>query len=314
MIISASRRTDIPNYYSDWFIKRMEEGFVYVRNPMNPHQISKVSLKKELVDCIVFWTKNPKNMIPKLKKLKDYPFYFQFTLTGYGKDVEPNLPSKREELISTFIGLSKLIGREKVILRYDPIFINETYTVDYHKKAFGEITEKLSPYTEKVIFSFMDFYTKTLRNTKHLNIRELTINDMKEIAKSFSEIAQRNHLAIETCAEKIELNEFQIGHAKCIDDKLIQRILGCKLDIRKDGNQRLECGCVESIDIGAYDTCNNGCCYCYANVNDLKVKENNQIYDINSPQLCSNVNEGDQVFERKVKSFRVEQLSLFDKI
>lgn len=312
MIISASRRTDIPNYYSDWFIKRIEEGFVYVKNPMNPHQISKVSLNKDDVDCIVFWTKNPKNMIPRLKELNNYPFYFQFTLTGYGKDVEPNLPSKREELITTFIELSKLIGREKVILRYDPIFINEKYTVDYHKKAFGEIAERLSLYTEKVIFSFMDFYTKTLRNTKHLNIRELTIDDMKEIAKSLSEIARKNHLAIETCAEKIDLNEVQIGHAKCIDDKLIERIIGCKLDIRKDGNQRMECGCVESIDIGTYDTCNNGCCYCYANVNDLKVKVNNQLYDINSPLLCGKVNEGDKVAERMVKTFKVEQLSILD--
>lgn len=312
MIISASRRTDIPNYYSDWFIKRIEEGFVYVKNPMNPHQISKVSLNKDDVDCIVFWTKNPKNMIPRLKELNNYPFYFQFTLTGYGKDVEPNLPSKREELITTFIELSKLIGREKVILRYDPIFINEKYTVDYHKKAFGEIAERLSLYTEKVIFSFMDFYTKTLRNTKHLNIRELTIDDMKEIAKSLSEIARKNHLAIETCAEKIDLNEVQIGHAKCIDDKLIERIIGCKLDIRKDGNQRMECGCVESIDIGTYDTCNNGCRYCYANVNDLKVKVNNQLYDINSPLLCGKVNEGDKVAERMVKTFKVEQLSILD--
>lgn len=312
MIISASRRTDIPNYYSDWFIKRIEEGFVYVKNPMNPHQISKVSLNKDDVDCIVFWTKNPKNMIPRLKELNNYPFYFQFTLTGYGKDVEPNLPSKREELITTFIELSKLIGREKVILRYDPIFINEKYTVDYHKKAFGEIAERLSLYTEKVIFSFMDFYTKTLRNTKHLNIRELTIDDMKEIAKSLSEIARKNHLAIETCAEKIDLNEVQIGHAKCIDDKLIERIIGCKLDIRKDGNQLMECGCVESIDIGTYDTCNNGCRYCYANVNDLKVKVNNQLYDINSPLLCGKVNEGDKVAERMVKTFKVEQLSILD--
>ena len=140
MILSASRRTDIPNYYSEWFINRIREGFLYVRNPMNPHQISKINLSPDVIDCIVFWTKNPINMLEKLEELKPYMYYFQFTLTGYGRDVEPNLPHKREVLIPTFQRLSEQIGKERVIWRYDPIFLSDRYTVEYHIKAFEELS------------------------------------------------------------------------------------------------------------------------------------------------------------------------------
>ena len=136
MILSVSRRTDIPNYYSDWFYNRIKEGFLYVRNPFNPHQISRIDLSSQVVDCIVFWTKNPANMLARLDELQAYKYYFQFTLTGYGRDIEPNLPDKRNELIATFQKLSEKIGKEKVIWRYDPILINERYTVEYHLNAF----------------------------------------------------------------------------------------------------------------------------------------------------------------------------------
>lgn len=123
MILSVSRRTDIPNYYSEWFLNRIREGFLYVRNPMNPRQISRIDLSPETTDCIVFWTKNPAPMLDRLEELKDYAYYFQFTLTGYGRDVEPNLPDKRKVLIPVFRALSEKIGKEKVIWRYDPIFL-----------------------------------------------------------------------------------------------------------------------------------------------------------------------------------------------
>ena len=131
MILSVSRRTDVPNYYSDWFINRIKAGFLYVRNPLNVHQISRIELSPEVIDCIVFWTKNPANMIEKLNDIKEYVYYFQFTLNGYDKDIEPNLPDKRKELIPTFQRLSEKIGKEKLIWRYDPILLNERYTIDY---------------------------------------------------------------------------------------------------------------------------------------------------------------------------------------
>ena len=224
MILSVSRRTDIPNYYADWFIARIKEGFLYVRNPMNAHQISRIELLPDVVDCIVFWTKNPANMLEKLEYLQDYMYYFQFTLTGYGRDMEPNLPDKRKELIPTFKGLSEKIGKERVIWRYDPILISKRYTMDYHLKAFEEIAGNLADYTQKVVISFVDLYSKTKRNAGELDIRQTTQEEMIALAGKMAQIAARYHLTIETCAEQIDLQEVGIGHGSCIDKKLIERL------------------------------------------------------------------------------------------
>ena len=147
MIISASRRTDIPTYYSNWFLNRVKAGYVYVRNPMNAHQIS---FSPEVVDGMVFWTKNPIPMLDKLDALKDYMYYFQFTLNSYGVDVERNIPSKNKVIVPAFQRLSDLIGPDRVIWRYDPIFLSETYTMDYHIRYFEELAKRLYPYTKNV--------------------------------------------------------------------------------------------------------------------------------------------------------------------
>lgn len=309
MILSVSRRTDIPNYYSDWFFSRIKEGFLYVRNPMNVHQISRINLSPDVVDCIVFWTKNPANMIEKLNYLGNYAYYFQYTLTGYGKDVEPNLPNKREELIPTFKRLSEKIGKEKVIWRYDPILISKRYTMDYHLKAFEEIACNLADYTEKVVISFVDIYSKTQRNTRELDIKQMTNEEMISLAGKMAQIASKYNLIIESCAEQINLQEVGIQHGSCIDKKLIERILGCKLIVEKDKNQRGECGCFESVEIGTYNTCLNGCKYCYANFNDNKVKENIKLYDQDSALLCGNITSNDRITDRKVKSLKDSQIS-----
>ncbi len=309
MILSVSRRTDVPNYYSDWFVNRIKEGFLYVRNPMNAHQVSRIDLSPQVIDCIVFWTKNPANMIDKLDFLQKYVYYFQFTLTGYGKDIEPNLPNKREELIPTFQKLSQKIGKEKVIWRYDPILVNERYTMDYHLKAFEEIASKLTGYTEKVIISFVDLYAKTKRNTRNLDIRELSKEEMLYLAEKLASIASKYSLTIESCAEQINLQEIGIQHGSCIDKGLIEKILGCKLTGEKDKNQRQECGCFESVEVGAYNTCLNGCKYCYANFNDDTVKENIKRYHPDSPILCGNITSDDKITDRKMKSLKDIQLS-----
>jgi len=309
MILSASRRTDLPNYYSDWFYNRIKEGFLYVRNPMNAHQISKIDLSPEIVDCIVFWTKNPANMLDWLDKLRAYKYYFQFTLTGYGKDIEPNLPSKRETLIPTFQKLSEKIGSERVIWRYDPILLNQRYVLEYHLKAFEEIAGNLKGYTRKVVISFVDLYAKTQRNTDGLNIKQMSNTETMEFAKALSQIARSNQLVIETCAEQIDLQNIGIKHGSCIDKELIEKIIGYKLKAGKDKNQRKECGCIESAEVGTYNTCKNGCKYCYANFNDVKVKESVKRYDINSPLLCGNLESDDKITVRKVKSLKADGTS-----
>lgn len=309
MILSVSRRTDIPNYYSDWFVNRIKEGFVYVRNPMNAHQISRIELSPDVVDCIVFWTKNPANMMEGLEHLREYAYYFQFTLTGYGKDMEPNLPDKRKELIPTFQRLSEKIGKEKVIWRYDPILLNGRYTMEYHLKAFEEIAHELSGYTEKVVISFVDFYTKIQHHMKQLGVRQMTKEEMITLARSMVQIAAKYHLGMETCAEQIDLQHMGISHGSCIDKKLVERIVGCKLSAEKDKNQRNDCGCVESVEVGAYHTCLNGCRYCYANLNDAMVRESVKRYDPYSELLCGCCAPDDRVTDRKMRSWKDIQIS-----
>jgi len=266
MIISASRRTDIPACHSDWLINCIKEKSVCVKNPMNNQQVRKVNLAPEEVDCIVFWTKNPKPMLEKIQYLSDYAFYFQFTLNPYDNDIETGLPSKKE-LIETFQKLSEMIGSQRVIWRYDPILLNTKYTVDYHYEKFAEAACQLKNYTEKVIISFIDFYKKISANIKLHGITDIPSEEKSILAERFSKIARENNLIIETCAEDIDLSRYNIGHAKCIDDGLISKITRKNLSYKKDKNQRFECGCVSSVDIGEYNTCSNGCIYCYANNN-----------------------------------------------
>ncbi len=308
MIISASRRTDIPNYYFDWFTNRLKERFVLVRNPMNYNQVSKIDLSPEVVDCIVFWTKNPAPMLDNLKQLKDYHYYFQFTITSYDKDMEINVPSKSKNLIDTFKRLSDQIGPEKVIWRYDPILINNKYNQDYHVEHFEKIARELQHYTEKCIFSFIDFYPKIKNNLAKLGASGLDDGAKRTMAEMLFHIAGRYGLKLETCAENIDLSSIGIGHGKCIDDVLIERITGYPIISKKVKNQRMECGCIESIDIGAYNTCRNGCKYCYANHSPVTVGKNIEKYEVDSPVLCSKITESDKIKERTVTSGKQEQL------
>ena len=300
MIISASRRTDIPAFYSDWFYERIKEGFVLVRNPMNPTQVSRVSLRREVVDCIVFWTKNPQSMLQKLHMINDYKYYFQFTLNSFDNRMEPCLP-KIEVLIDVFKRLSDKLGPGKVIWRYDPIIINRDISVEYHIECFNSLAATLKGYTEKCVISFIDYYKKIDKNYKAYNMCEIDYTQKKEIALHISEIARANRLEVQTCAESIDLSEYGIGHARCIDPEFIENIAGVKADLRKDCNQREYCGCAASIDIGAYNTCTHGCVYCYANHSAQSVKRNILKYDISSPLLCSCLTESDRVIVRDVR-------------
>lgn len=311
MILSVSRRTDVPNYFSEWFYNRIDEGFLLVRNPINLRQISRIELSPDVVDCIVFWTKNPKNMLYKLNKLDAYNYYFQFTLTGYGKDVEPNIPDKISEVIPTFKELSRRIGRERVVWRYDPILLNDKYTVDYHVRAFGRIAEQLDGSTDRAVISFVDLYAKTVRNMKGLNVKRETADDVRALAANLAQIAAKHGITLETCSELFDFGEFGIAHGSCIDKRLIEKIIGCEIKCDKDKNQRNECGCVESIDVGAYNTCANGCKYCYANFNETAVKRSLANYDVHSPILCDRVGPDDKITDRQMKSLKCRQMKLW---
>ncbi|MCI8963195.1 MAG: DUF1848 domain-containing protein [Eubacterium sp.] len=312
MIISASRRTDIPAYYSEWFCNKIKEGYVLVRNPMNTHQISRVSLSPEVIDGIVFWTKNPVPMLKRLKQLERYNYYFQFTLTAYGPDIEKNLPPKNQVIIPAFQTLSREIGKERVIWRYDPIFISDKYTIEYHCRYFEVLASKLASYTEKCTVSFIDLYKKTEHHMKPLKIQTVSSEQQLELLQRFVETAKKYSIYIDTCAEICDFTDIGVFPAHCIEKERFEKIGKCRLHIGKDKNQRRECGCIESIDIGAYDTCKNGCLYCYANSSKSSVNNNYEQHDCHSPLLFGEPDEKDSIKERSVRSFADRQMTLFD--
>lgn len=311
MILSVSRRTDIPGFYSEWFFNRIREGFLYVRNPMNAHQVSKINLSPEVVDCIVFWTKNPAPMLSRLHELDAYPYYFQFTLTGYGSEIERHIPHKKAVMIPVFQNLSRQIGMERVIWRYDPILFTDKYTPDYHLHAFRQIAEGLDGCTVKCVISFVDYYAKNQKSLLALHPYSLTGEDLLSFAKELSAIADSHGISVASCAETLDLSSCGIGHNCCIDKDLIEKITGCRILADKDKNQRKECGCIGSIEVGTYDTCKNGCLYCYANRTPEIISQNCALYDVDSPLLCGKIMESDKITERKVKSLKDPQMTVW---
>lgn len=311
MILSVSRRTDIPSFYSDWFYNRIKKGYVLVRHPMNFHQIWKISLSPDVIDGIIFWTKNPVPMMRRLEELKNFPFYFQFTLNSYKKDAEPTVPLKNSVLIPAFQRLSSRIGKERVIWRYDPIFFSQTYTPEYHCKYFRELAARLSGYTEKCTVSFLDRYKNTERTMGPLHITAPTKERQWALLKNFSAIAKEYGITIDTCAEKNDFNDIGITHAHCIDKDRLEQIGGFKLSVKKDKNQRAECGCAASIDIGSYNTCKNGCLYCYANYNPAAVNKNYRTHNPCSPLLYGEIEPGDVIKERVIASSKDNRIILF---
>ena len=277
---------------------------------MNPQLVSKISLNPQLIDCIVFWTKNPGNMMKHLDQLKDYHYYFLFTITSYGPELEKSLPPK-DEVIETFIELSRKIGKEKVIWRYDPVLITDTIDEEYHYHHFDYIAGKLQPYTGRCIISFLDMYKKCERNLKGFNIKESDPKGMARLAGRLNQVAERCNFEMVTCAEEVDLSPLGINHGKCIDDRLISRITGANLDVKKDKHQRKTCCCVESIDIGAYNTCSHICLYCYANSDARVVQKNTARHHWESPLLLGKLSPGDKIVERKFESFRKVQRDLF---
>lgn len=291
MIISASRRTDIPAFYSEWLMNRIRAGFLLTRNPFNYHQISRVSLLAEDIDVLVFWTRNPGKLLPHLTALTTagYRYYFQFTITGYPPSLEEKTPSLAKAL-QLFKQLSDKISAEKVIWRYDPILLANILPVDEHLRLFNKIAHSLKNHTRRVVISFADFYQKTRKNLTSiasLSYQDITHNNKMclELAKKLAEISQRYGMEIYSCAENTELSRQGIRHGKCIDDKLINAIFNLNLSGKKDPGQREACGCIKSIDIGAYNTCLHGCRYCYATFNRNLARTHYKKHDPQSPFL-----------------------------
>jgi len=294
MIVSASRRTDIPAFYADWFMNRIRSESVLIRNPFRPTQISRVSLDPVRVDAIVFWTRNAEPLIPHLDELDvmGHRYYFQYTLVHYPRVFERSSVTLSRK-VEGFRRLSQRVGPDKIIWRYDPIIMSNLTNQAYHEDHFEEITKGLRGFTHRCIISFLDIYRKTekalhiLKKKGDIRVVDLHHHEAKvrEISDAFAEMGRDCGFEIFTCAEASNLEASGIRHGKCIDDELVNRLFGLDLSIAKDKGQRRLCGCVESKDIGAYETCPHGCIYCYANTNPELARRNFHRHNKHAPLL-----------------------------
>lgn len=311
MIISASRRTDIPALYSEWLVNRLREGYVLVPQVYNSKKLSSIALNPYVVDCIVFWTKNPIPMMDKIKLIQDmgYQFYYQFTLTPYGKNIEKNLPSK-DILVDSFKRLGSIIGADRMVWRYDPVIITDNMNLNWHIENFTRLCSELKGSTNRCIFSFLDFYSKRRQAIESLGAYNIKEVDMQALGKAFSKIAQSYSIKLYTCCEPVDLSAFNISHASCIDKSLIEEIIGCRLKLQRDSNQRPACGCFESIDIGVYDSCSNGCIYCYGTFSEIHRDKNISSHNKSAPVLIGNGNDC-CINDRKAESNKDPQLTMF---
>ncbi|MBQ4255046.1 MAG: DUF1848 domain-containing protein [Bacilli bacterium] len=306
MIINTGQRTDIPAFYSKWFINRIREGYVLVRNPYYPTLVTKFLLNPEVVDVIGFCSKNPRPMFPYLDEIKDFGQFWYISITGFEKDLEPNVPPI-DQVIEDFKYLSSKVGSHAVAWRYTPIIVNDKYTVSRHIQTFEYIASKLDGFISMVTFGFVDIYDKLAKN--HPEIKDAADEDKITIAKAFKQIALKHHMELRLCSKEKWLKEYEIDTDGCMRLEDYERSINTRLDVKTKMQARSGyCACYLSNDIGAYNCCPHLCTYCYANGNKEFVLKNYKNHDDDSPLLIGKLNPEDKVREAKQESYRREVL------
>ncbi len=294
MILNVSGRTDIVAFYSEWFFKRIESGYVDVRNPFYPKLVSRIYF--EDVDLILFCTKNPTPLLDKITEI-NIPYLIFITLTGYKNDIEPNVPSKKE-LIQVIQKLSTKIGKEKIVIRYDPVFKSKKYPLEYHIKAFEKLCKLLNGYVTKIIISFLDDYKNVQKNKSIIQDIPFTRKDYETLGKNFSKIAKENKMTVQTCFEQINLVEYGFIKDDCISKELAYKLTGKKFK-KWQARKGNACNCAEMVDIGEYNTCKHFCKYCYANYDEKKVAQNFHQHNPTSSLLIGSLKSDDIIKRRK---------------
>ena len=294
MILNVSGRTDIVAFYMPWFKNRLKEGFVDVRNPYYRSQVSRIYFKD--VKGIVFCTKNPIPLLKLVDELK-IPSLYHITLTPYRKDIEPNVLPKGK-IVKAIKELSNKVGKDKIWLRYDPIFINDVYTLDYHIKNFNKLCELLDGYVEKIIISFLDIYQNVRYNMSYLRPKEMTDKDYEKLGINFYKACKKHNMTIQTCAEKRNLSEYGFLVSDCVTKQIANKLTG-ETKFKTWTGRKGKCKCIEMVDIGDYNSCNHLCKYCYANYDEIKVKDNIKKHDIKSSLLIGNLTDTDIIKERR---------------
>ncbi len=301
MILHTGNRTDIPAFYSKWFAGRLSEGYVLVRSPYNPSIVTRYEINKEVVDLMVFCTKNPAPMFPYMEMISQYNQYWFVTITPYGKEIEPGIKDKKQ-ILNAFRHLSSIVGSNNICWRYDPIFIDNTYTIPYHTHAFEKMCRLLSGYTKTCVISFLDIYQKVKRNFPEAN--EVSIQDKLLLGKALIDIGKKYNIKIKTCAEGTLLADLGADCSGCMTQEVFEEAIGSKLILPKGyKSSRKECSCILSSDIGAYDTCAHLCRYCYANNNAKAVMRNIKLHDPTSPLLVGKLMPEDKVTQANQESW-----------
>lgn len=308
MILNTGSRTDIPAYYSKWFMNRVREGFVLVRNPFDACHVTRYETNPEIVDILAFCTKNPAPMLQHLEELKkNYRMIWHVTITPYGKDIEPNVPDKHH-MLQVFQSLSRAIGKDACFWRYDPVFISDKYSIAYHMRAFETMCSALEGFVSIVVVSFIDLYEKTKRNFPE--VHEVSLSDQETLAQYFQQTASRHGMKVHVCMENASLSRFGVDTSGCFTQQLLERATHVTLNPPFMQRARPGCACLLSADIGAYNTCGHFCRYCYANYDKETVMRNMSLHDANSPLLIGHLEEGDKIFVHKGKSWLDRRMRL----
>lgn len=293
MILSVSRRTDIPAFHSEWFMNRLRAGYVLVRNPGYQRTVYRVELTPRSVDCIIFITKDPTPMLRHLDEIEEmgYRYMFQVTVTPYGPDIEPGVGDK-DVITDSFVKISQRIGKDRMLWRYDPILFSDSFDIGYHEAGFERICMKLQGFTERCVFSFFDTHLKLEKYVKEGKLRETTDAEKDSVGERLRPIAERYGMEMTSCCTDRDLTAYGIRSRGCFDRETM-RTLGIPYE-SASAPLRDGCLCVKNVDVGAYDTCDHGCIYCYANAGH-DGRRRGRVYDPANELLIGHVGTDDRI-------------------
>ena len=300
MIVNVGGRTDIVNHYTEWFLNRLEEGSAYVRNPLFPHKVSRCQLDPSVVDCIVFCSKDYRPILPHMHDIVErYGVYCFYSITAYGTDIEPNIPDI-DTSIQTLLELSRIVGSERVVWRYEPVLLTDAYTAEVHAETFDRIAAQVAGHVDRCIFGFVEQYERLKKSLP--GFVPLDRNGKTALAQSLGSIAAAHGLALQACCETGDYRAFGIERKGCATLATLGRANNCQFRTLKHKGLKPGCRCFESRDIGAYDTCPSSCLYCYANTSATKSLENYRQHDPYSPLLDSTIGPDDVITDGPQRS------------
>lgn len=309
MILHTGMRTDIPAFYAPWFLNRLREGYVLVRNPYDPASVTRYTLDPKVVDLLCFCTKNPGPMLEHMAELQSYGQYWFVTITPYGRDIEPRVPPK-EQVMADFRRLSQIVGPRAVCWRYDPILLHGEYTLRRHLQDFESMAQALAGATDTCVISFVDLYDKVRRNFPQ--VQAVDRDEQLLLGQEMARIGQKYGIRVKACGEGDELESVGVDCSGCMTIATFERALGRRLHVPKFRPARAECACYLGHDIGAYDTCAHLCRYCYANTDEAAVRRNLARHDPDSPFLIGGAMPGDRVHQARQESWLEGQISLLE--